>query len=75
MSAKFDIEVTLVELINIEYALTESVSAQGREGRWFDSDCKTIFFFRNNITRVPIFSENFDFMTKSLLLGNNHETH
>jgi hypothetical protein len=36
MSTKFDIEVTLVELINIECSLTEYVSPQGREGRGFD---------------------------------------
>jgi hypothetical protein len=28
-----------------------------------------IFFFNYNITRPPFFSENFDHMTKSLLLG------
>jgi hypothetical protein len=41
------------------------------------SICNLQFYmeiFRNNITRLPIFSENFDFMTKSLLLGNSHET-
>jgi hypothetical protein len=34
---------------------------------------KLCILFRNNITRLSIFSENFDFMTKRLLLGNNHE--
>jgi hypothetical protein len=33
------------ELINIGYTLTEYVSAQGREGRGFDSDCAKKFFF------------------------------
>jgi hypothetical protein len=61
MSTKFEIEVTLVELINIEYALTESVSAQGREGRWFDSDCKTIFFSET-------ISQDFLFFRKILIL-------
>jgi hypothetical protein len=47
MSTKFDIEVTLVKLINIEYSLTESVSTQGRG---FDSDCETIFLpFKNDL--------------------------
>jgi hypothetical protein len=45
MSTKFDIEVTLDELINIGYSLTEYVSTQGREGRGFDSDCEKKFSF------------------------------
>jgi hypothetical protein len=50
MSTNFDIEVTLVELINTEYNLRESVSAQGREGRGFDSDCETnVLLFKNDL--------------------------
>jgi hypothetical protein len=45
MSTKFDLEVILDELINIGYSLTEYVSAQGREGRGFESDCEQKFFF------------------------------
>jgi hypothetical protein len=50
MSTKVDVEVTLVELIDIEYSLTESVSVQGREGRGFDSDCATNYLlFKNDL--------------------------
>jgi hypothetical protein len=51
MSTKFEIEVTLmVELINIKYCRTDSVSARGREGRGFDSDCETNFLlFKNDL--------------------------
>jgi hypothetical protein len=48
MSTKFDIEVTLVELINIECGLTEYVSPQGREGRGFD------LWITENILRVLV---------------------
>jgi hypothetical protein len=35
--------------------------------------CPSYEFYSEAISQDPIFSENFDFMTKSLLLGNNHE--